>query len=151
MICSDIMKTDVECISPQASVREAARRMRDQNVGFLPVCDESMRAIGTITDRDIAVRVVAEGELPATRVEAVMTPEVIACRPEDDLNYARELMSQHQKSRIMCISRSGRIEGIISLSDIVELDEQAGAFTLREVSARESRGDSGHQYAPNPH
>lgn len=148
MLCSDVMKTDVECVSPQTTLRDAARRMRDQNVGFLPVCDRSMCAIGTITDRDIAVRGVAEGQSLETPVAAILTPEVIACRPEDDLSYARELMAQHQKSRIMCIDRSGRIEGVISLSDIAQLDQQQGAMTLRDVSARESRGDSGRQYAP---
>ena len=135
MLCADLMKSDVECVSPETSIRDAARRMRDTNVGFLPVCDESMRAIGALTDRDIAVRAVADS-LPPT------TSEVIACRPDDDIEYARDLMTRHQKSRIMCISSSGRIEGVISLSDIVQLDEEGGAQALREIAARESREDA---------
>ncbi len=51
MLCSEVMKTDVECVSPNTSVREAARKMRDNNVGFLPVCDGHMRVLGTVTDR----------------------------------------------------------------------------------------------------
>ena len=144
MNCSEIMKTDIECVSAQTSVQAAARKMRDQNVGFLPVCNESMNVLGTVTDRDIAVRAVAENLPAGTPVDALMTHEIIACRPEDDLSYARELMAQHQKSRIMCISRSGRLEGVISLSDLAQLDEQAGADTLRQVSSREARGDSQH-------
>ncbi|HEX2494078.1 MAG TPA: CBS domain-containing protein [Steroidobacter sp.] len=140
MICSDIMKTDVEYVSPQTSVRDAARKMRDLNVGFLPVCDENMHAIGAITDRDIAVRGVADDEPSTARVEHILTPEVVACSPDDDISYALELMALHHKSRIMCINESGRIEGVISLSDIAEADEYEGASALREISSREARG-----------
>ena len=141
MQCAEIMKRDIECVAPQASIQSAARKMREQNVGFLPVCDEGMRVVGTVTDRDIAIRAVANGLSSNMTVETVMTPEVVACRPEDELSYARELMAEHHKSRIMCISRSGRLEGIISLSDIAQLDEITGRETLREVSSREARGD----------
>jgi CBS domain-containing protein len=143
MLCREIMKADVECVSVQSTIGDAARKMREQNVGFLPVCDEAMRAIGALTDRDITVRAVADGIPASDPVAAILTHEVIACRPEDDLTYARELMSQHQKSRIMCISRTGRLEGVISLSDITQFDELLGAFTLQQVSARETRSDAG--------
>lgn len=142
MRCSEIMKTDIECASPQTTVRDAARKMRDQGIGFLPVCDETMRPVGTLTDRDIAVRAVAEGVSYSAPVEACMTSEVVDCRPSDSIEDARELMEQHQVSRIICTSREGRIEGIISLSDIVDVDEDSGAQTLRRVSQREVRGDS---------
>lgn len=82
------MKTDIECVSPQSPVREAACRMRDQAIGFLPVCDESMSPVGTITDRDIAVRGVAEAISYAAPVEACMTRQVIDCSPDDDVEYA---------------------------------------------------------------
>jgi CBS domain-containing protein len=144
MLCKHIMKTDIECVSPQTSVRDAARKMRDQSIGFLPVCDESMRAVGTITDRDIAVRVAAEDYPLTTPVEEFLTYEVIACSPEDDVGYAREMMEQYQKSRIICVNQAGRVEGIISLSDIVEIDELDGARTLRRVSQRETRSESGY-------
>jgi CBS domain-containing protein len=142
MRCSEIMKTDVECVSPQTSVRDAARLMRDQRVGFLPVCDEGMRPVGTLTDRDIAVRAVA-GELSISApVEACMTREVVECSPGDDIEHARDLMEEHRVSRIVCTTKDGGIEGVISLSDIVDLDEEGGARTLSEVSRREVRGDS---------
>ena len=141
MQCQEIMKTDIECVAPQASIQSAARKMREQNIGFLPVCDEGMRVVGTVTDRDIAIRAVANGLSSSMAVETLMTPEVVACRPEDELSYARDLMAEHHKSRIMCIGRGGRLEGIISLSDIAQLDEITGRETLREVSSREARGD----------
>ncbi|MGH8175796.1 MAG: CBS domain-containing protein [Steroidobacter sp.] len=146
MRCSEIMKTDVECVSPQTSVHDAARKMRDQSVGFLPVCDERMRPIGTLTDRDIAVRAVA-GELSMSApVEAHMTREVVSCSPGDDIEHARDLMEEHRVSRIMCTTRDGGIEGVISLSDIVDLDEEGGARTLSQISRREVRGDSTQRY-----
>lgn len=140
MLCEDVMKSDIECVSPQTSIQTAARRMREQNVGFLPVCDEGMKVVGTLTDRDITIRGVADG-VPITKsVDLLMTREVVSCFPEADLAHALELMAQHHKSRIMCISRNGRLEGIISLSDIAQLDELSGGDTLRHVSSRESRG-----------
>lgn len=144
MHCSQIMKTDIECVSPQTPVRDAARKMRDHGIGFLPVCDESMRPVGTLTDRDIAVRVVAEDGSLHAPVESCMTIAVVDCRSSDSIEDARDLMEQHQVSRIMCTNEQGRIEGIISLSDIVDLDEDSGAQTLRRVSQREVRGDSRH-------
>jgi CBS domain-containing protein len=140
MLCKDIMNPDVECVSARTSVREAACRMRDRNIGFLPVCDEFMHAIGAVTDRDITIRIVANEQKLTMPVEAAMSPDVIACLPEDDLNFARELMALHHKSRIMCVSREGRLEGVISLSDIAQFDASAGAATLRQVSGREARG-----------
>lgn len=142
MRCSEIMKTDIECVAPRTSVRSAAIRMKEQGIGFLPVCDESMRPIGTLTDRDIAVRIVAEGASIDAPVESCMTNGVVDCRSSESLEDARDLMEKYQVSRIVCTSAQGRIEGIISLSDIVDLDDLSGAQTLRRVSEREVRGDS---------
>ncbi|HZA49460.1 MAG TPA: CBS domain-containing protein, partial [Myxococcaceae bacterium] len=61
MRCEEIMKKDVECVSPQDTVQAAAKRMRDENIGFLPVCDQSKKVQGTVTDRDLAIRVLADG------------------------------------------------------------------------------------------
>ena len=142
MQCSEIMKTDIECVAPEASIQEAASRMRDQNIGFLPVCSEDLRVLGTITDRDIAIRGVA-GNLPnATTVAELMSRDVVCCHSDDDLEQARELMAQHQKSRIMCLDQSGRLEGVISLSDLAQVDVRAGIETLRQVSHREARLNS---------
>ena len=139
MKCADIMKTDIECVSPHSSIQTAAHHMREQNVGFLPVCDKEMRVVGTLTDRDIAIRAVADNLPASTKVEELMTREVVGCSPEDDLNHARDLMGVHHKSRIMCIGRGGRLQGVISLSDLAQLDELTGVDTLRRVSEREAR------------
>lgn len=142
MQCSELMKTDIECAARETTLHEAAEKMRDQGIGFLPVCDEGMHPVGTITDRDIVVRAVAEGRSGAEQVQGCMTRKIVDCRPSDDIGQARELMEQHRVSRIICTDEDGRIAGVISLSDVVDLDQQDGANTLREVSRREVRGAS---------
>jgi CBS domain-containing protein len=135
--CREIMKREIECLSPRETAQAAAARMREQNIGFLPVCDDGMQVLGTVTDRDIAMRIVAE-KLPAgTAVEQIMTREVIACYPQDDIEVAKELMADHRKSRIMCVDDAGALIGVISLSDIAKLEGDGASRTLREVSRRE--------------
>ncbi|HZA14917.1 MAG TPA: CBS domain-containing protein [Myxococcaceae bacterium] len=140
MRCEEIMKKDVECVSPQDTVQAAAKRMRDENIGFLPVCDQSKKVQGTITDRDLAIRVLADGRQATTPVKDVMTREVVAVRPDEDLRKAEELMSKNHKSRIMCVDQGGKLVGVISLSDIAQREEPGrAAQTLRNVSEREAR------------
>jgi CBS domain-containing protein len=140
MRTGEIMKRGVECVSPQDTVQGAARRMRDGNLGFLPVCDQSKKVIGTITDRDLTIRVLADGRAVTTPISEVVTREVVACSPEDDLREAQELMAKHHKSRIMCVDANGRLVGVISLSDIaLRVDGAKAAQTLRQVSEREAR------------
>jgi CBS domain-containing protein len=135
--CREIMKREIECLSPRETAQAAAARMREQNIGFLPVCDDGMQVLGTVTDRDIAMRIVAE-KLPAgTAVEQIMTREVIACYPQDDIEVAKELMADNRKSRIMCVDDAGALIGVISLSDIAKLEGDGAGRTLREVSRRE--------------
>jgi CBS domain-containing protein len=108
-------------------------------VGFLPVCDQSKKVLGTITDRDIAIRVLAENRPAKTSVAEVMTREVVACRPEDDIRVAEHMMSQNHKSRIICLDDAGRLAGVISLSDLAQHDGARAARTMKEVSERESK------------
>ena len=138
MICEDMMKMDVTCVSPESTLEEAAVLMRDDGIGFLPVCDDAGRVIGTITDRDITIRAFASGETGSQPVEPFMTRRVVGCRPTDDLAYAVELMSQEKVSRILCVNERGVLEGVISLSDIAQLEDGAlASYTLRNVSDRE--------------
>jgi CBS domain-containing protein len=135
--CRQIMKREIECLSPREPAQAAATRMRQQNIGFLPVCDADLQVLGTVTDRDIALRIVGEQRPAATPVEQIMTREVIACYPQDDVEVARQLMADHRKSRIMCVNDAGSLIGVISLSDIATLEGDGAARTLREVTQRE--------------
>jgi CBS domain-containing protein len=138
MLCQEIMKRNVECISPDESAVLAAQKMRDQNIGFLPICDDDMSVLGTITDRDIAIRLVAEGLPGSTPVEEVMTPEVVACKPSDDVRKVEQLMGRHQKSRIMCLDDDGHLIGVVSLSDIAQHEGKRAVETMRQVTDREA-------------
>jgi len=96
--------------------------------------------LGTTTDRDIAIRVVAEYEPPDRPVDLFMTRDVIACQAGDELDIAQEAMSEFQVSRIICVDENALLEGVISLSDIAQVASGGEAFaTLRNVSAREAR------------
>jgi CBS domain-containing protein len=140
MMCQDVMKSEVKFVSLTTTVEDVAAVMRDEGVGFLPVCDAQRRVVGTITDRDIAIRAVAEGESMDQPIESFMTMSVVGCRVGDDLRHAQELMSQKKVSRITCVNDKGILEGIISLSDIAQLGDGVHAFaTLRAISDREVR------------
>jgi CBS domain-containing protein len=142
MKCNEIMKRNVECSGPNDPVSEVARKMRDRDIGFVPVCEPAGKVLGTITDRDLALRVVAEQRTPnATRAQDVMTRETIACRPEDDVSVVEKLMSQHQKSRILCVDAQGRLAGVISLADLATADATAAGASriLRSVKSPEAR------------
>lgn len=141
MRCVELMKSHVECVRPHDTVQDAARIMRDKGIGFLPVCDADRRVLGTLTDRDIVIRCVAEDRaLPQVAVEDVMTREVVSCSPEDGLAACEELMATHRKSRIMVCDDDERLVGVISLSDIAQHDRSRRAGkTLRKVTTRETQ------------
>jgi CBS domain-containing protein len=134
MLCRDVMKGDISCVSPRDSAEDAAVRMRDDNVGFLPVCDQSMKVVGALTDRDLAIRLVAERRSFDTLVEDLMTAQVVSCRPDDHIRTAAELMARHHRSRIVCLDDTGRIAGVISFSDVPEHERD----TARDVSGSET-------------
>jgi CBS domain-containing protein len=140
MRCQDIMKDKVHCLSPADTAQAAARTMRDLNVGFLPVCGPNMNVIGTITDRDLAVRLLAEGRPASTPVSAVMSQDVVSCQPDDEIEQAERLMAEHHKSRIIVMDGGSRAVGVISLSDIAQnLDPSRAGQTMKQVAEREAR------------
>ncbi|HVY25998.1 MAG TPA: CBS domain-containing protein [Polyangiaceae bacterium] len=141
MQCSTLMKADVECCLLDDTVEFAAQRMAERNIGFIPVCDPEGQVIGTLTDRDIVLRVVARGMDPGvTTLIEVYTPDVIACAPEDELTVAEALMSRHKKSRIMCVDSERHLAGVISLSDVARVETGArSSALLRSVAQREAQ------------
>jgi CBS domain-containing protein len=138
MLCKQLMKEELEYCTESDTVRDVARRMREVEVGFMPVIDRGGVPAGVITDRDIALRVCAEDrQASATRVGDIMTREVVACGPEDPLEKAEEIMSARRKSRIMVVDQRGVLVGVISLSDLADADEPHAVGTLRHVAQRE--------------
>jgi CBS domain-containing protein len=139
MTCDEIMKRKVQTVDADATIQQAAEKMANANVGFLPVTDRTGRVLGTITDRDITIRAVARSRAPDCLVREVMSEEMVSCQPSDDLATAEELMGRKQKSRILVMDGSGGLVGVISLSDIATRDSgRRAAVTLKHVAGRES-------------
>jgi CBS domain-containing protein len=132
----DVMTRDVEVVSPETTLVEAARKMRELDVGPIPVCDDN-RILGIITDRDIATRAVAEGRDPKqTRVRDVMTRDVVYCFEDQDVDEAARLMQQRQVRRVLVLNRQRELAGIVSLGDLAvdTRDTQMSGSTLERVS-----------------
>lgn len=138
MKCSEIMTKDPVCCLPSDTVQRAAELMRDQDVGLIPVVDdERTNIIGVITDRDLALRVVAEGKDPTkTLVQEVMTTGVISCTVNDDLQKALDLMEKYQLRRIPVIDDTGALVGIIAQADIATRinEPEKTAEVVEEIS-----------------
>jgi CBS domain-containing protein len=136
MQVSEVMTRGVECTRPDASLQEAATRMKLLNVGPLPVCDND-RLVGILTDRDITVRATAEGQDPASvHVRDVMTPGIVYCYDDQDVTEAAKLMMDKQVRRLPVLNRGKRLVGIVSLGDLaVETgDDELAGNTLEAVS-----------------
>jgi CBS domain-containing protein len=138
--CASVMKTVPQSVNEDDSIRIAAEIMAAANIGFLPVCDDGGKVVGTVTDRDIVVRAIARGLDPAlARVTEVMSRDVVACRPDDELVLAEQFMANYQVARLVITDEDGVLEGVISLSDIAEHEPaRRAARTLRAVAAREA-------------
>jgi CBS domain-containing protein len=128
------MSKDVRITSPDQSIRDAARLMKEIDAGFLPV-GENDRLVGMVTDRDIAVRAIAEGKGPDTPVRDVMTKEVHYCFDDDDLEKVAGQMSELQVRRLPVLNRDKRLVGVISLSDICKTGEYNAALSAGTLSS----------------
>lgn len=141
MKSSELMKKDIECCQQGDRVTRVAQRMQSRNIGFMPVCDGRGAVVGTLTDRDLAIRVLGDQRpVDSTTAADVMTSECICCRPDDDLSVVEQLMSKHKISRVVCVDQYKKPVGVISLSDIAEVESHGKASAvLRSVSQREAR------------
>jgi CBS domain-containing protein len=151
MQCSEIMRRRLETVEPETSVAEAAELMRHAGCGILPVCLRDGTVVGVVTDRDIALRVCAERNSPDTAVGAIMSTDIVSCRPDDTVWRAEQLMMQTKKMRLLVTDDRNRIAGMVSLTDIAQFEEPLrAAQVLREVSAREFRVESRGLSQPPP-
>ncbi len=133
---ADIMTRNVETLGPSATVQEAAERMKADNIGSLPVCLDS-RVVGTITDRDITIRVTAEGrDARTTLVRDVMTPDVVTVGPQQDVAEAEQMMHDHQVRRLPVVELDGRLVGYVTTATIAkrEGDEKTVGKVLKGIS-----------------
>jgi CBS domain-containing protein len=114
----ELMTSNPCSIDSDKSVAYAAKMMRDENVGLAPIV-EGKRLIGTVTDRDIAIRVVAEGKDPeSTKVTEIASTELVTVEPQQDLDEALRLMGKHQVRRLPVVEEGGRLVGVVAQADV---------------------------------
>jgi CBS domain-containing protein len=122
MKIQDIMTKDPSCVTPDATVREAAQVMSRDDVGIVPVVEgrSDRKLIGVVTDRDIAIRCIAEGKDGTCRVSDVMSTDRIAtCTEGDDVDSLMEAMRSEKVRRIPIVDERGSLVGIVSQADVV--------------------------------
>ena len=132
----EVMTRHIENIEPQANLADAAAKMKSLDVGALPVCDND-KLVGMLTDRDIAVRAVADGCDPTkTCVSDAMSPGAVWCYEDDDIREAARIMQEKQIRRLVVFDRNKRAVGIVSLGDIATRlgDDHLIGDTLQQVS-----------------
>ena len=121
MLCNEIMTTNPECCLPSDPVIKAAQLMKSEDVGPIPIVKDKdgKRLAGIVTDRDLAIKVVAEARDPRTTpVEEVMTNDVVTCKENDDVDKALKLMQDYQVRRIPVVDKSDHLLGIIAQADV---------------------------------
>ena len=137
--CNEVMTKNPVCCLPDDMVAKVARLMKRENIGPIPVIEneETRKLLGIVTDRDLALKIVAEGrDAKSTKVEEVMTRKVVTCRADDGLQIAVDAMSEHQLRRIPVVDNDNKILGIISQADIaIRVDQPTKtAAMVKEIS-----------------
>jgi CBS domain-containing protein len=136
---ADVMTVGAETARPEQTVQEAAQRMAEEDIGALPV-EENDRLVGIITDRDIAVRVTAEGKDPKqTQVREAMTSGVRYCYDDEDVEHVAQNMADQQIRRLMVMNRDKRLVGTVSLGDIASAQPHIAGAALHGIA------QNGHQ------
>jgi CBS domain-containing protein len=142
--CSDVMTKNPVCCLPSDLAAKAARLMKSENIGSIPVIEneQSKNLVGIVTDRDLALKILAEGR-PATNttVDEVMTRKVVTCHANDDLQKALDAMSEHQLRRIPVVDDDFKIVGIIAQADVATRAGQPTktAEVVKEISQSNAR------------
>src|SRR5262245_37792011 len=131
----EIMTSNVECLSPEASLQEIAQEMKSLDVGFIPIC-ENDRLVGTVTDRDIVIRAVADGvDIKTSKARESMSREVIYAFEDEDVKSVAHKMSDKDVRRILILDKTKRLVGIVSIGDISKVEEKVSGKTLHDITA----------------
>lgn len=130
----EVMTANPRTVSPNDSIQRAARLMRDEDTGAIPVVDNG-RAVGMVTDRDIVVRAVADGDRVDRPVREILTSHLVSVRPDSTTREANDLMSEHQVRRLPVVEND-RLVGIVSLGDLAvkEGRDKRSGDTLQSIS-----------------
>ncbi|HEY9526062.1 MAG TPA: CBS domain-containing protein [Anaerolineales bacterium] len=137
--CTDVMTKDVVTCTPENTIAEVARLMKTEDIGPVLIVDneQSKTLVGIVTDRDIVVKAIAEGQdVKTTRVGDVMSKKLVTCRADDDVDVAMKAMAQFQLRRIPVVGENMKLLGIISQADVatrVDAPEKTGEI-VKEIS-----------------
>jgi CBS domain-containing protein len=138
MKARDIMSANPSCVTPDSGVRDAARLMARENVGVIPVVNDitEKRLLGVLTDRDIAIRVVAEGRGSDISVNEIMSQNVRTCGPDDPVDEVMRTMGTEQVRRIPIVDDRGSLLGIVAQADLAlnAKDEEKVERTIEKIS-----------------
>jgi CBS domain-containing protein len=138
---AEVMTDRPRAVTPDASVREAARLMEEEDVGSLPVVRDGARLVGIVTDRDIAVRAVARGLDPEqTSVDEIASKEVYALTPDDDLDDALATMARAQVRRVPVVVRENELVGMVSQADVARVGKEKSIGEVVEAISEPPRG-----------
>ena len=134
MRVSECMTRDLQVAQADQSIQQAAQFMLKADAGSIPVC-EGERLVGMVTDRDLAIRALAEGRGPETPLRQIMTEKVVCCYEDDDVEKAAQKMNESKVRRLPIVSRSGdKLVGIVSLGDITQNDPKLAEYALEGVT-----------------
>lgn len=144
MKANELMTTNPACCTPDTTAQQAAQLMEENDCGCIPVVEdaESRFLVGVVTDRDIALRGVARGRSPETPVKDLMSTDVSAVRPEDELAAIEELMAELQVRRVPVVDEDGCCVGIIAQADLALEDEEsdgAVGHVVEKISEKATR------------
>jgi len=134
MKVQEIMSTNVETVMPNVSLRAAARKLSNFNVGALPVVDDG-KLLGIITDRDVSVYAIAIGRDPQnTEVQTVMTKNVITCYEDQNITEAAQIMEAHNIRRLTVLNRNDEIAGFLTVDDLAPVSHELAGAVLQAVT-----------------
>lgn len=140
MQVQEIMTSNPTCCGPDASVQEAAKLMKDNSVGSIPVVNDAGEPVGIVTDRDICCGAVAQGKGTDTRVSDVMSKDVLTAAPDEDVESCCNKMEEKQVRRTVVTDDAGKCCGIVAQADVArEADGKETAELVQKVSRAEKR------------
>jgi CBS domain-containing protein len=126
MKINEIMTRNVECVSPSLKISLAAEKMLSEDIGFLPICEHN-KVVGTVTDRDITIRSVAQGRDPRLApISEIMTSTIFHCYEDDDVETVAKAMQTDAVHRMLIFDRNEQLVGVVSLGDIARASGESG-------------------------
>jgi len=129
MKVADCMTRSVITLKPHDTILDASKKMNEHGIGFIPITNNDNTPVGVVTDRDIIIRGIAQGKKENSKLEDIMSTNVITIKPDDEVGLAAHLMSDHQIRRLVVVDDEGKLVGVLALGDLStqkESDTMAG-------------------------